>query len=303
MCQLISKTRAYQHAFSRPETGRDPICRQLFKICCHHSHNCQLQLNTCPVFLCGKIKQLAHTGLNDVQIVTKLHAETLAEYEKHKKKLIQQQLILLLHGAKCDKSSEEVRRACNVPHCATMRQVLSHLRGCPIGRSCKRPHCASSRQIIAHWKACKKTDCEVCGPLRESKAKALAKGATPLTSAADSNIDKKANVQRQLVLLLHAAKCQKPTRDATPNTNSGDLSLCVVPHCDTMKKVLQHLRGCTIGDSCTVPHCASSRRIIAHWKQCQDKECTVCEPLRRGRGGSVNAGTVNKVQGMDSSHQ
>merc|ERR1712071_232121 len=104
-------------------------------------------------------------------------------------------------------------------------------------------------------------------------------------------------------LLLHAAKCQKPNRDETPNSNSGDLLWCKVPHCDTMKTVLQHLRGCTIGVSCTVPHCASSRRIIAHWKQCQDNECTVCEPLRRGGGGSVNAGNVNNVQVMYPGHQ
>ena len=88
--------------------------------------------------------------------------------------------------------------------------------------------------------------------------------------------DKRKMIQNQLVILIHAAKCQKPHYE-----NS---TTCHIPHCRTMKNVLEHLPTCTMGRSCTMGHCSSSRHIIAHWKQCKRPDCAVCQPLKNPAG-------------------
>ncbi|GIY68021.1 CREB-binding protein [Caerostris darwini] len=90
--------------------------------------------------------------------------------DQEKLRLIQKQLVLLLHAYACrskDCQAGWASTLCSLPNCATMKHVPSHMKVCKIGKQCTLPH---SSQIISQ-KNCTANDCPVCVSLKKATAR------------------------------------------------------------------------------------------------------------------------------------
>jgi len=88
-------------------------------------------------------------------------------------------------------------------------------------------------------------------------------------------------LRKMLIVLLHAKYCREKDMNNNNDADRSNTQPCPVPFCDLLKGVLNHLIGCQVVKGCTFKHCSTSRLILEHWLHCEDKECPMCDPVRK----------------------
>lgn len=89
--------------------------------------------------------------------------------------------------------------------------------------------------------------------------------------------DERKLIRGHLVLYLHTCECEDLEADAKA---AGQKWTCNFPHCNTMKRLLDHLEFCEVEKNCLVRNCSAMRQIIRHWYRCVRLDCPLCRSLR-----------------------
>lgn len=90
----------------------------------------------------------------------------------NKLKMIQQQLVLILHAQRCAQVNKNIQQrpignTCCYTYCPQAKKILSHVEFCT-KNDCSIDHCRSTKEILYHWKQCNNIHCCICLPVRIS---------------------------------------------------------------------------------------------------------------------------------------
>ncbi|KAL7289707.1 hypothetical protein TKK_0016429 [Trichogramma kaykai] len=190
---------------------------------------------------------------------------------------------------------------CRKTYCARYRRSIGHVvrRRCPADdeadndeepKSCE---CRTVAAFMRHWDGCRERDCAYCRPIKEARDAHLRERRRVSLSRA-----RRCDFRRQMLLLLHAQRCQGDCQSAARAALNGQWPPCRVPQCAAMGRVCAHARHCRINDdnddddddddddeSCPEPHCRHVKALARHWIACALKtpvpRCASCRSVRR----------------------
>ena len=67
-----------------------------------------------------------------------------------------------------------------------------------------------------------------------------------------------------------------------------------------MKRVLRHISTCELYANCTFSQCNISKELMKHWEKCNQKECSLCVPIKTEQSRKNNLHTPNDKKSIDS---